>query len=107
MSIIDIGLWATYLLLIFAVGAAAIMPLVHALKTPGAFVRSLYGIGSLVVIFAISFALSGSQVTKAQEALGINEFSSKMIGAGLTMFYITLLIAILGMVFSEINKAFK
>jgi len=35
------------------------------------------------------------------------EFSSKMIGAGLTMFYIVLVIAILGMIYSEIAKAFK
>lgn len=107
MDIIDIGLWLSYLLLIFAVGAAAVLPLVNAIKTPGAFVRSLYAIGGLFVIFIISYVVSGSDVTQGQAALGVTEFSSKMIGAGLIMFYIALVVAIVGMVYSEISKALK
>lgn len=107
MDMIDIGLWVSYLLLIIAVGSAAVLPLLHALKTPSTFLKSLVGIGSLVVLFGISFALSGSDVTKGQEAIGITKMSSKLIGAGLTMFYITLFVSIIGMIFSEINKALK
>jgi len=109
MDIIDIGLWLSYLLLIFAVGAAAVLPLMYAIKTPGVFVRSLYGIGALVLIFVVSFGLSSmsSDVTQAQAAIGVTEFSSRMIGAGLIMFYISLVLSIIGMVYSEISKAFK
>jgi hypothetical protein len=63
---------------------------------------------ALVVVFVISYALAGSEITPKYQALGVNtEFSSKMIGAGLTMFYFVLVIAILGMLYSEISKAFK
>ena len=107
MDLIDIGLWLSYLLLIFAVGLAAVLPLVHAIKTPGAFVRSLYGIGGLGGLFLISFILSGSDVTISQAALGVSEFSSRMIGAGLIMFYFALVLSIIAMVYSEISKALK
>jgi hypothetical protein len=107
MDIIDIGLWLGYLLLIVAAGSAIVLPLLNAIKTPGAFVRSLYGVGALVVVFVIAYAISGSDVTQSQAALGVSENSSKMIGAGLIMFYITLVVAVVGIVYSEISKAIK
>jgi hypothetical protein len=107
MDIVDIGLWAGYMLFLVAVGSAIVFPLLHAAKTPKAFVRSLIAIGVLVGVFVISFALSGSTVTQSQVALGVTETSSKMIGAGLTMFYFALLAAIIGMVYSEFHKAIK
>jgi uncharacterized membrane protein len=107
MDLIDIGLWASYLLLAIAVGASAILPLIHAIKTPAIFVKSLIAIGGLVVIFVITFAVSDSSVTQSQAAMGVSETSSRMIGAGLLMFYITLIVAIIGMVYSEFHKALK
>lgn len=109
MDIIDIGLWLGYLLFIVAIGSAIVLPLLHAIKTPGAFLRSLYGVGALVLIFVVSYAISSlsSDVTQAQAALGVTESSSTMIGAGLIMFYITLVVAVIGIVYSEISKAFK
>jgi hypothetical protein len=107
MDIIDIGLWLGYLLLIVAAGSAIVLPLLNAIKTPGTFVRSLYGVGALVVVFVIAYAVSGSDVTQNQAALGVTENSSRMIGAGLIMFYITLVVAVVGIVYSEISKAFK
>lgn len=109
MDIIDIGLWLGYLLFIVAIGSAIVLPLLHAIKTPGTFLKSLYGVGALVLIFVVSYAISSlsSDVTQAQAALGVTEGSSTMIGAGLIMFYITLVVAVIGIVYSEISKAFK
>lgn len=107
MDIIDIGLYAVYLLFFVAIGASILWSLLHAAKTPKAFVRSLIAFGALAVVFVISFALSGSDVSQSQVALGVTENSSKMIGAGLTMFYIALIAAIIGMVYSEFHKAIK
>jgi hypothetical protein len=107
MDIIDIGLYATYLLLAGSVLMAVAWPLMHAAKSPKSATKSIIALGSLVVLFGVSYALTGSEVTKTQAALGITETTSKMIGAGLTMFYLALLVAIIGMVYSEINKALK
>lgn len=103
----DIGLYVGYGLVLIALGAAIILPLINALKSPKDLAKSAMGVGALVVIFIIAFGLSGSEVTAKYTAQGIGESSSKMIGAGLTMFYIVFFIAILGIVYSEINKALK
>jgi hypothetical protein len=107
MDIIDIGLYVSYLLFFVAVGASVLWPLLHAAKTPKTFVKSAIAFGALAVVFIISFALSGSDVSQSQVAHGVTETSSKMIGAGLTMFYFALLVAIIGMVYSEFHKAIK
>jgi hypothetical protein len=39
--------------------------------------------------------------------LGIGEGGSKLIGAGLITFYVVMVIAFLGLIASEINKALK
>jgi uncharacterized membrane protein len=103
----DIGLYVGYGLLIVALAAAVILPLINVLKSPKELVKSGMGIGALLVVFLVAYGLSGSEVTAKYTAQGIGEGSSKLIGAGLTMFYIVFFIALLGIVFSEINKALK
>jgi hypothetical protein len=39
--------------------------------------------------------------------LGITEGTSKLVGAGLITFYIVIIGAVIGLVYSEISKAFK
>jgi hypothetical protein len=108
MDIIDIGIYLAYFLFFIAAGAMFVLPTVNALKNPKDLGKSAMGLGALVVLFGIAFALSGGELTPKWMSLGVNsEFSSRLIGAGLTMFYFVLIIAILGMVYSEINKAFK
>jgi len=103
----DIGLYVGYGLLLIAVVAAVILPLINVFKSPKELLKSAMGLGALVVLFLISFGLSGSEVTAKYTAQGVGESSSKLIGAGLTMFYIVFFVALIGIVFSEINKALK
>lgn len=107
MSFIDVGLFLMYILLIGAAGLAIVLSVINMVKTPGAFMKSLYGIIGVIVLFGISYAISGSDVTVAQKAKGITEGISKMVGAGLIMFYCVCTIAVAGLVYSEINKALK
>ena len=103
----DIGLYVGYGLLLLALGAAVILPLINALKSPKDLAKSLMGLGMLVVIFLISYGIAGSEVTAKYTAQGVGEGGSKLIGGGLTMFYVVFFLAVLGIVFSEINKALK
>lgn len=107
MSLVDIGMYLTYILLIGAAALAIGLSVLNMIKTPGAFVRSLYGIVGVIVLFGISYAISGSDISAAQKAKGITEGVSKFVGAGLIMFYCVCGIAVLGLIFSEINKALK
>lgn len=103
----DFGLYVGYGLLLIAVGAALVLPLMNALKSPKDLMKSLMGLGALLVVFLVSYGLSGSEVTAKYIAQGVGEGSSKLIGAGLTMFYIVFIVALIGIVYSEINKALK
>jgi hypothetical protein len=104
---LDAGLYLGYGLLILAVGAGVILPLAQALRAPKNLAKSAASLGLLAVVFIISYALSGSEITASSKLMGVSEGGSKLIGAGLIMFYITLVIALIGLIYSEINKALK
>ena len=65
------------------------------------------GVGALVVLFFVAYLLADTSVSLKAASLGETESSVKMIGAGLILFYIVMVIAVIGIIFSEINKALK
>ncbi len=104
---VDAGLYASYALLGVAVGSAVILPMLSSIKSPGELKKPLMALAGMAVLFVISYALSGSEVSALQAAKGVTENTSKLVGAGLTLFYLVSGIAVLGLIYSEINKAFK
>jgi hypothetical protein len=104
---VDAGLYASYALLALAVGAAIVLPLLNILQSPGQIKKGLFALVGMVVLFVISYALSGSEISADQAAKGISEGTVKFVGAGLTMFYLVAGIAVVGLIYSEISKAFK
>jgi hypothetical protein len=103
---LDVGLYIFYALLAIAVLAAIVFPVINAIKTPGALLKSLIGVGALLVLFGLAYALSSSEVSTKDAAL-VTPTAARLIGAGLIMFYITLILSILVVVYSEITKALK
>jgi hypothetical protein len=101
------GLYICYIIFGIAVISALGLALINTIKNPGTLVKSGIGIGVLVVVLVISYALSDSEVSAIAKALGEGPSSVKWIGAGLIMFYIALFAAIIGLVYNEISKAFK
>ena len=104
---LDLGFYIFYALLIIAVALTVVFPIIHVLREPSTILRSAIGVGVIVVLFLISYALSGSEVDLKAAALGVTPTSSKLIGGGLIMFYITLVLSVLALIYSEISKAFK
>lgn len=104
---LDVGLYIGYTLLIVAVLAAVVLPLVKAVQSPAELIKSLYGVVAILVVFGIAYAVSSSEVRPNWVVMGVGEGTSKLIGAGLLTFYIVLVIAFVGLIFSEINKALK
>jgi hypothetical protein len=107
MDSIDIGLYISFVLLAVAAASSVVMPLLHAIKHPAGMVKSLFGIGGLVVLFILAYSLSGSELSAKAVALGVDASGSKMIGAGLILFYLVFLISVVGVIYSEISKALK
>lgn len=107
MTIEDIGLYISYVAFFIAAGAAIVFPLLNAIKNPASLGKSLIGIIGVVVLFIVAYLVSGDEVTSKYAALGVDASGSKIIGAGLTLFYFVLVLSIIGVVYSEINKALK
>ena len=104
---LDIGLYIFYVLLFVAVAAAVIFPILNSIKEPAALIRSGIAVAVILVLFGISYGLSGSTLSRNAIAFGLSEANVKLISAGLIMFYIVLILSILALIYSEISKAFK
>ena len=105
---ISIGLYISYLLLFLAAITAVVFPLLDSIKNPKEIAKSGVSVIGLLVLFVISYLLSGSEITAKYMIGGVTtEFNSKMIGAGLIMFYFVLFLSIVAMIYSEVSKALK
>lgn len=104
---LDFGLYLFYAMTAIAVLGAVGFAIYNAIQTPGSLIKSLIGIGALLALFGVAYALSGNEVTTAHRALGVSESTSKLIGAGLILFYLSLVLGIIALLYSEISKAFK
>lgn len=103
----DIAIYFTYFLIGVALVSAIVLPVIQALKSPKDLLKSLLGVGALLVLFIVAYLASGSDISQIAKTNGVTESASKLIGAGLILFYLTLVLGILGIVVSEVNKALK
>jgi hypothetical protein len=104
---LDFGLYLLYALLFIAVAAALIFPIINSLSNPSSLLRAGIGIGIVLVLFGLSYALAGSELPRSAVAAGLSGSSVKLIGAGLIMLYIVFVLAVLALIYSEISKALK
>lgn len=107
MDSIDIALYVSYTLTILAGLAAIVFPIINSVSDPKSLTKAGAGVAGLVVVFLISWALSGSEVTAAAMEQGIDEGLSKFVGGALTMMYLMIIGALIGIVYTEVSKAVK
>ena len=99
---IDVGLFLSYILVGVCALAAIGMPLVKAFGDPQSLKKMGMGVGAVVVVFVIAYVIAdGSAYKEASEG------TSKMVGAGLITMYLLAILAIGGIVFTEIQKIFE
>ena len=102
------GLYLAYILTAVGVILAIVLPLIKSLDEPKNLVASAIGVAILLAIYGIGYLISGSEVTARYIESGVEtEGLSKLIGGMLTMVYLLLGIAIVGIVYTELNKAIK
>ena len=89
-TLISPGLIVCYVFLLLAILTSIGMPVLNMIKHPEGLVKSLIGVVGLVVLFGVSYALSGAEVSAKATAMGVDASGSRMIGAGMIMFYIIL-----------------
>ncbi len=109
MDIFDIVLYAAQILIVLGVILAIVMPLVKSLDNPQSLIKTAVGVAALLVIFFIAYTLAGNEVNPkyAGNPFNLTPQLSKFVGGALLTTYALFIIAILGIVFTEINKAIR
>ncbi|MBP9151416.1 MAG: hypothetical protein KBF73_03955 [Flavobacteriales bacterium] len=98
------GIIAAYILLAIAAFGAIGFPILDMIKNPKGTKGALIGVGIIVLIFGISYAL-GSDENPSK--IKISGGTAKLVDTGLYSFYILSLIAIVVTIYSEVSKVFK
>ena len=114
---VDLGLYASYILLGIAVVAAVVMNLINTMKDPRSLVKSAIGIAVLVIIFFVGYSIApaefGSSTATAFENAKIDPTSAeagttyKRVGAAMTTTFILIIIAVVGLVYSSVARLFN
>ncbi|MDQ3392664.1 MAG: hypothetical protein M3512_00910 [Bacteroidota bacterium] len=105
--LIDIALYLTYGLIIIAALGAIILPLINSLGDPGSLIKTGAGIGALLVIFFISYAIAGNEVMPFYAKGGVGPELSKWVGAALITMYVLFVIAVVSILVTEVSKLFR
>ena len=106
-TIFDIVLYIGYFLVVVAVIAAVVLPLVKAAGNPKSLITIGAGLLGLIVIFLISYALASNEVLDFYTRLEINASGSKIIGGTIITMYILIIIALISIAFTEVSKLFR
>lgn len=95
----------SYVLMFVAILAALAGAVIGALMNPKAMKGTAIGLGAMLVIALVSYLLAGDEVLEAYKET--SPTASKLSGAGLYMFYILFVLAILSIVYSAVSRALK
>ncbi len=103
----EYGLYLAYILFAIGLLAAIILPLIKAFDEPKKLIQAGIGLGGLLVVFLISWAIAGNEVTTMYTTKGVDAGLSKLVGGVLTMMYLLMGIAFVAIIYTEISKSFK
>ncbi len=99
--------WA-YILVGLAIVFALVFPVIRMINNPKNALKTLVGIVGMVVVVGIMYLLASDEVlVLARENTGNVPSVLKWVGAGLNTMYVMFVAAVVAILYSEINKAFK
>lgn len=98
MNWIDISFYVTYAALIIALIGVLIVPLFFLAQDLKKAKSSMIGVLALVIIFGISYAISGNE---SYEKYGVDAGLSQQVGASLITFYIMFVLSVLFLIMSK------
>jgi len=107
MNFVDIGLYATYILVAIGVIAIIVFPIIQAIGDPSGLLKSGVGILAILGVFLLAYLISGDEVTPLYEKYEITAASSKVVGGALITFYLLLIFSFAAIIYSEVSKMFK
>jgi hypothetical protein len=108
LQVIGEGVMLNWCFMLFGVAAlvAVIFPIIGMVKDFQKAKNSLIGVGILIVIFVLGYALSTEETYRVGESI-VEGAVSRRAEAGLIAFYVMIVMAIVAIIYTEISKAFK
>jgi len=104
-GLLDPIAYVAYIVLIIILTIVLVFTLKNLVSNPATLMSTLKGVGSFLVVFAICyFMLANGVETPLRDGEVLSEGGSKMVGAGLYMFYCLAGIAGAAMVFFGVKK---
>ncbi|WP_296700761.1 hypothetical protein [Algoriphagus sp.] len=109
MDTYDILLYGSYLLIAIGAFVSIVMPLIKSLDNPKSLLKTVVGIVGILVLFFIAYSVSSSEVLPKFEAepFNLTPGGSQLVGGMLITTYILAIMALAGIVITELNKAIK
>ncbi len=101
-SVINIGMYVTYGLIVIAALAAIIFPVIQMFGNFRKAIPTLIGIGVLALIVVLSYAFSSAEVYP-----DVGPRVSQWVGGGITATMILIGLCLFAAIFSEIYKYFR
>jgi hypothetical protein len=104
----DLIIYWSYGLLVLGVIIALASSIFGLAANPKGAVKTLMGIGFMVLVGFIAYMLAGNIYSTFQlEKMGVSESVSRFVGAGLIFSYLLAALAVLAILLSSVSKIFK
>lgn len=98
----------SFVMIVLTIALTVIMPLITVFQNPKSAVRSLIGLGLIVVVFLVSYALATDDpITLANGKVIDDSFDLKFSDTALWATYIAFAGVILSILYGELYKVFK
>lgn len=109
MDTYDIFLYVSYLLVGLGIVSSVLLPLIKSLDDPKSLMKSGLGVVAILVLFFICYSLSSNEVLPKFEGepFNLTPGTSQMVGGLMISTYVLTIVALVGIVLTEINKAIK
>lgn len=109
MDYVNIILYVSYALVVVGTVLSVLLPLIKSLDDPKALLKSGLGVVGIVVVFFICYSISSNEVLPKFEAepFNLTAQTSQMVGGLMFTTYLLIVVALAGILLTEINKAIK
>lgn len=105
--LIDFGIYSCYIMMVVGAVAALLFPVIYFIKHPSEAKGALLGVVAIVLVFGISYIISGDEVLSVYAKFGVDSFQSKLLGSSLIALYLLGIGAVLVAVFAEVSRFFR
>ncbi|SEG42177.1 hypothetical protein [Algoriphagus boritolerans] len=109
MDTYDIMLYVSYVLVGIGAVFSILLPLIKSLDDPKSLLKTGLGVLAILVLFFICYSISSNEVLPKFESdpFNLTPAMSQMVGGLMITTYVLTIVAIVGIVITELNKAIR